>query len=741
MTPFDDPRAHERRLETFGPAVVAPAAGGPDPSRPVPDISANGRGRPGPLHVDAEHPVDVLAVLDTRGRITFLSPSAERVLGLDVGQAVGTQALKLFDQESAAHARRLFADLVMGRRLCVRLDVRAEGPDGRPVDLELVAAGRLQPHGGVVVTMRDPNRDSVPAPVPAPVPGPGPALEEERDWPAGPPRAPRRLWGSPPERPPRARQEVGTQPAPSAPPAPSASPAQPAPPAPSEPPAPSTSPAPSAPPAPSPPRSSASPALPPVGSASAEAATEPRPARATPPARAPGVRAAAEGDRWQSSIIESLTEGVMIVDRTGTVLRVNEAFEVMFEAPRVRVVGRRLADLLSAGRELGVEVEEDGAVAGRGNPVMRAIETGRRSVGAVFRVQRPGRPRTWVRASAQPLFDDDGRVAGAVASFDDITAVRQAARRLRREERFSQVLLDTLDEGIIACDAEGRLTVFNPAARRLHGLDDEDDPIGSLPLDGWFRRPDGGELGPGEHPLLRALSGERLRDLELLLEAEDGTTCKVLVNGESLVDDAGRRLGAVIAVHDVTEQKRNEERLAELALHDPLTALANRTLLAERLQEAIDRLALRTLEAGPGGPADGTTPGVAVYLLDLDDFKEVNDQLGHDVGDEVLVAVGRRLAAIVRPSDTVARLGGDEFVVLCEVEGGEEEMERIGARISEALTRPYRIEGRTLSVGASVGGVFVDNPDTDPSRLLSRADDAMYGVKWSRRRQRRSMAD
>jgi len=369
------------------------------------------------------------------------------------------------------------------------------------------------------------------------------------------------------------------------------------------------------------------------------------------------------------------------------------------------------------------------------------MESGRRSVDAVYRVRWPGRPTRWVRANAQPLFDGEGHVDGAVASFNDITAVRQAARRLRDEERFSRVLLDTLDEGIVACDAEGRITVFNPAARRLHGLTGEEDPLGSFPIEGAFRARDGGELPPGEHPLLRALMGEELRDEELLLESVDGSVCKVLVNGEALVDDAGRRLGAVVAVHDVTEQKRNEERLAELALHDPLTALANRTLLAERLQDAIDGLARRSLMDGPGGPPDDDVPGVAVYLLDLDDFKEINDSFGHDVGDEVLVAVGRRLSSIVRPSDTVARLGGDEFVVLCAVEHGEEEMERIGERIAEALARPYRIEGRTLTVLASVGGVFADNPDTDPSKLLSRADDAMYGVKWSRRRQRRSMTD
>jgi diguanylate cyclase (GGDEF)-like protein len=165
------------------------------------------------------------------------------------------------------------------------------------------------------------------------------------------------------------------------------------------------------------------------------------------------------------------------------------------------------------------------------------------------------------------------------------------------------------------------------------------------------------------------------------------------------------------------------------------------------MREAVDALG-RVVEGEPDGVVapDGSRahpehPGLAVYLLDLDDFKTVNDEFGHDVGDELLVAVARRLAAVVRPDDTVARLGGDEFVVVCEIEHGEDEMLRISRRISAALARPYRIEGRTLVAEASVGGVFVDDPATDPSKLLSLADDAMYGVKWSRRRQRRSMTD
>jgi diguanylate cyclase (GGDEF)-like protein/PAS domain S-box-containing protein len=297
-----------------------------------------------------------------------------------------------------------------------------------------------------------------------------------------------------------------------------------------------------------------------------------------------------------------------------------------------------------------------------------------------------------------------------------------------------------LEEGIVACDAEGRITVFNPSARRLHGLAEGSDPIGRIPTDQGLCRPDGSPMPQRENPLIRAMSGEKLRDVPIVLESGSGERRKVSVNGQALVDDEGWMLGAVVAMHDVTEQKLNEERLAELALHDPLTGLANRTLLAERLRQAIDGLAQQS-QVAPFPGDDGDQRGVAVYLLDLDDFKEINDVLGHDVGDDLLVAVARRLSAIVRPSDTVARLGGDEFVVVCDIENGEEEMLVIADRISSALARDYRIDGRTLTVLASVGGVFADNADTDPSKLLSRADDAMYGVKWSRRRERRSTVD
>ncbi len=458
------------------------------------------------------------------------------------------------------------------------------------------------------------------------------------------------------------------------------------------------------------------------------------------------------GDRRQNALLESLADGLVMVDARGTVVLVNEAFEIMFHAPRIRNLGRKLEDLIVEACDSGLELFDDSGetIEPHEHPVLVSLRRGRRVDGAVIGYRTGDSVAGWVRINAQPVLGPDGSVTGAVGSFSDISDSRRSAYALRQEEEFLRVLLDTLDEGIVACDAQGRMTIFNPAARRLHGLDDSVEPIGRLPASRMLRRPDGSPIEPEENPLLLAMSGERLHNVEIILVTSEGEQRKVSVNGQALVDEDGWKLGAVVAMHDVTEQKLNEERLADLAHHDPLTGLANRNLLADRMREAVEELrALPAQTIRRRGPAEAPDdaraqpehPGVAVYLLDLDNFKDINDEFGHDVGDDLLVAVARRLLAIVRPSDTVARLGGDEFVVVCGVESGEEEMLRIAQRISVALARPYRIDGRTLVAEASVGGVFVDDPDTDPSRLLSLADDAMYGVKWSRRRQRRPMTD
>jgi diguanylate cyclase (GGDEF)-like protein len=170
----------------------------------------------------------------------------------------------------------------------------------------------------------------------------------------------------------------------------------------------------------------------------------------------------------------------------------------------------------------------------------------------------------------------------------------------------------------------------------------------------------------------------------------------------------------IIVFAIAAERKRTEDRLSYFALHDSLTGLANRLALRDRLRFAIARLA-----------ASGER--FAVLLIDLDDFKDVNDSAGHDVGDAVLAATARRLTDSVRTSDLVARLGGDEFAGLLEDDDTESRPEEIAARIVADLAVPFVIDDHRFHLSASVG--LVRGTPDDPAEVMRRADIAMYSAK------------
>ena len=175
-------------------------------------------------------------------------------------------------------------------------------------------------------------------------------------------------------------------------------------------------------------------------------------------------------------------------------------------------------------------------------------------------------------------------------------------------------------------------------------------------------------------------------------------------------------VGLIINSRDVTDRHEMEQQLAHRAFHDPLTELANRTLFEDRVEHAL-RLGRRDERL------------VAVMLIDLDDFKTVNDSLGHAAGDALIVEMARRIRTSLRSGDTAARLGGDEFVILFETANDRGEVERLAARLVDVISRPTVVEGRELVVQASMGIAYADRSDDTAASLLRDADVAMYTAK------------
>ncbi|HQR23339.1 MAG TPA: EAL domain-containing protein, partial [Steroidobacteraceae bacterium] len=214
---------------------------------------------------------------------------------------------------------------------------------------------------------------------------------------------------------------------------------------------------------------------------------------------------------------------------------------------------------------------------------------------------------------------------------------------------------------------------------------------------------------------LAATRGRVVGPIELAVETGERRSTLECV-GSNLTDDPAIG-GLALNFRDVSERKALEEQLRKLAFHDPLTLLANRSLFWNRVEHAL-ALSQRSRQR------------VAVMFLDLDNFKNVNDSMGHDAGDRLLQAAAQRLIMSTRPSDTVARLGGDEFAILLEGIGAETDIEHIAAPITEAFNRPLLVDGRETDASASIG-VACSQPGDDAEQLLRNADIAMYHAKAS----------
>ncbi len=296
---------------------------------------------------------------------------------------------------------------------------------------------------------------------------------------------------------------------------------------------------------------------------------------------------------------------------------------------------------------------------------------------------------------------------GMVLRSDAVVREQRAARMV--EDRFESLIANASDV-IMIVEANGVLRFVSPACERMLGLRPE-EILGKSLLDVW--------AGP-DSERLRSLLTEidsapvgTVGPVELTIER--GPNRRVLeCVGSNLTADAAVR-GLALNFRDISERKALEQQLRQMAFHDPLTLLANRTLFKDRVQHAL-ALVQR-----------GHLP-VAVLFLDLDNFKTINDSLGHDAGDRLLGAVAQRIVQHTRASDTVARLGGDEFAVLVESVADPEDVRKIAASLIDALAAPFLLNSMEVSVAGSVG-VAYSSSATSAEVLLGNADIAMYHAK------------
>ena len=250
---------------------------------------------------------------------------------------------------------------------------------------------------------------------------------------------------------------------------------------------------------------------------------------------------------------------------------------------------------------------------------------------------------------------------------------------------------------------DGRIVEANDAFLQDIGATSEDVASG-ISLAAIFRDEDAAatpENFSGEYEIIRI----------------DGAHAHVLATGTRINETEW-----VLVVVDLTQRKATERAIAHLALHDPVTGLANRRLLFDRLQHALSR-------------ANRQAGRVAVLYCDVDHFKRINDTLGHRAGDLVLQDVARRLESVLREDDTIARVGGDEFVIVFEELSDATEATRIAERARLAMSAPVLIDGQVVRVTGSIGVSLSGRAGEDVDSLLRRADDAMYMAKGNGRNQ------
>ena len=334
-----------------------------------------------------------------------------------------------------------------------------------------------------------------------------------------------------------------------------------------------------------------------------------------------------------------------------------------------------------------------------------------------YRIRRADGEVRWVWERGSPLYNDGGQIEALEGFIQDITLRKQSEQTARAAEERYRSIFENAIEGIYQTSATGQYLNFNPALARIYGYDSPEDlALGISDIQKQLY------VEPGKRDEFIGLMSRfgQVQNFDAQVYRKNGDIIWITENAREVRDEEGRLLFYEGTVEDITERKNYEQQIEYQATHDALTGLPNRTLLADRLQQCM-------------GFADRFGSKVAVAFVDLDQFKLINDSMGHHIGDELLMTMAQRLSKCVRESDTVVRLGGDEFVLLVTSLQKVEDIALSMQRVLAAVAEPCVIEGRDFIVSCSIGISIYPDDGHDSNSLLKQADSAMYKAKQSGR--------
>ncbi|MGH7558319.1 MAG: putative bifunctional diguanylate cyclase/phosphodiesterase, partial [Gemmatimonadota bacterium] len=301
-------------------------------------------------------------------------------------------------------------------------------------------------------------------------------------------------------------------------------------------------------------------------------------------------------------------------------------------------------------------------------------------------------------------------LAGLLADVNELfVRSERNARELRKSETSLRELFENVMEGIYRTTREGHILAANPALVRMLGYTSEQE-LSSVDVRDLYIDPT-----RREDWVKRIEREGALRDFEILLKRRDGGRLIAIDNARTVLDEQRRLLYFEGTLTDITDRKEYESQLESMARRDGLTQLSNRLLFEDRLKQAFAQ-------------SRRSDERFAVYCLDLDNFKGVNDTFGHGVGDELLAAVARRLSQIVREGDTLARLGGDEFAVLQRNAKDITAISALARKFLESLIPAFHINGLEIHITTSVG-IAVSLEGLGPEEIMTEADIALYKAK------------